>query len=76
VQPSGRAVAALSAGAGPPKTDEATGPLLTVREVAARLRLSTATVYRLCADGAIKHVRVSNAVRIPAGGLRRFLGES
>ncbi len=38
--------------------------LLSVREVAARLGLCTATVYGLCADGALPHVRILNAVRI------------
>ena len=42
------------------------GPLLTVREVAARLRVSRATVYRLVRTGALSVVRVSSAIRIPA----------
>jgi excisionase family DNA binding protein len=41
------------------------GPLLTVREVAERLRVCTATVYRLCESGRLWHLRVSNAVRVP-----------
>jgi excisionase family DNA binding protein len=51
---------------------EADGGLLTVREVAARLRVSTATVYKLCASGQLKHVRVLNALRIAAGDLAAF----
>jgi excisionase family DNA binding protein len=39
-------------------------PLLTVREVAAHLKLSTATVYKLVDRGDIPHVRVSNAIRV------------
>jgi excisionase family DNA binding protein len=38
--------------------------LLTVREVAALLRVSTATVYELCARGKLRHVRVLNAIRV------------
>jgi excisionase family DNA binding protein len=37
---------------------------LTVREVAALLRVSTATVYELCARGKLRHVRVLNAIRV------------
>ena len=43
--------------------------LLTVREVAARLRVSRATVYRLVRSGALPVLRISNAIRIPAGAL-------
>jgi len=38
--------------------------LLTVREVARLLNVSTATVYKLCAQGALAHVRVANAIRV------------
>ena len=38
--------------------------MLSVRQVAACLSVSTATVYRLIAQGALTHVRVSNAVRM------------
>ena len=50
-----------------------TGPYLTVREVATRLRLSTATIYRLCESGRLDHVRVSNAIRVAEADLRAFL---
>jgi excisionase family DNA binding protein len=43
---------------------------LTVREVARRLRVSTATVYKLCARGELVHVRVLNVVRNPATALQ------
>jgi excisionase family DNA binding protein len=39
---------------------------LTVREVARRLQVSTATVYKLCARRELAHVRVLNVIRIPA----------
>jgi proteic killer suppression protein len=48
---------------------DAVGRLLTVREVAARLRVSRATVYRLVQTGAIACARVSNSIRVPAGTL-------
>jgi hypothetical protein len=31
-----------------------------------RLRVSTATVYKLCTRGELAHVRVLNSIRIPA----------
>ncbi len=44
--------------------------LLTVREVADRLRVCRATVYRLVADGRIAGVRVSSgAIRVHPAGL-------
>jgi excisionase family DNA binding protein len=45
---------------------DAGSEFLTVREVARRLRVSTAAVYRLCARGELAHVRVLNVIRIPA----------
>lgn len=51
------------------------GRLLTVKEVAARLRTSTAMVYTLCARGSLGHVRIStNAIRVPEGELSLFIG--
>ena len=46
---------------------------MTAREVAARLRVCAATVYRLCDTGKLPHVRVSNAVRVSETDLRGFL---
>jgi excisionase family DNA binding protein len=37
---------------------------LTVREVAARLSISTATVYELCARGELAYVRILGAIRV------------
>jgi excisionase family DNA binding protein len=48
-------------------------PLLSVRQVAARLGVCTATVYALCARGALPHVRVLNAIRIEVGDLEAFV---
>lgn len=46
--------------------------LLTVRVVAARLRLSSATVYALCERGELAHLRVSNAIRVRYGDLEQL----
>jgi excisionase family DNA binding protein len=37
---------------------------VSVRELAAMLRVSTSTVYQAVAAGEIPHLRVSNAIRI------------
>jgi excisionase family DNA binding protein len=47
--------------------------LLTVSQVAARLRVKPVTVYRLCQRGELAHFGVSNAVRVEAAELERFL---
>ncbi len=47
--------------------------LLTVRQVADRLGLSTATVYKLCDRGELAHVRISNAIRIAPADLAAFV---
>jgi excisionase family DNA binding protein len=41
---------------------------VSVREYADTLGVSRATVYRAIAAGDLPHVRVSNAIRIPALG--------
>lgn len=48
------------------------GPLLTVRDVAAQLRVSAATVYSLCERGQLEHLRISNAIRVTPEALARF----
>ncbi len=45
---------------------ESANAFMTVREVAAQLRVSRATIYRLVRSGTLQSVRVSNAIRIPA----------
>ncbi len=47
--------------------------LLSVRQVAELLAVSTATVYHLCERGAVRHLRVSNAIRISSDDLAAFL---
>ncbi len=46
------------------------GEFLTVREAARVLKVSTATVYKLCARGELVHVRVLNVIRISLTGPR------
>jgi excisionase family DNA binding protein len=48
--------------------------MLTVREVACLLAVSTATVYKLCAPGELDHARVLNALRISLADVGRFVG--
>jgi excisionase family DNA binding protein len=43
--------------------------VLTVREAALALRVSTATVYKLCASGKLTHVRALNVIRVPERAL-------
>jgi excisionase family DNA binding protein len=52
---------------------DAPDAFLTVRDVATRLRISTATVYGLCRSGALPHARVSNALRIARADLEAFV---
>jgi excisionase family DNA binding protein len=47
--------------------------LLTVRDVAAILRVSRDTVYTLCTNGELPHIRVLNAIRISAHDLEDFV---
>ena len=58
-----------------PPPDTALLPL-TVREVAARLRVCAATVYGLIARNELAHVRVSNAIRVRASDVEAFIGRS
>jgi excisionase family DNA binding protein len=50
-----------------------TAGLLTVREVAARLSVSTATVYGLCGRGELAYLRVSGAIRVRREDLEALL---
>jgi excisionase family DNA binding protein len=53
--------------------DGGRGHLLTVRAVAARLGVSTATVYKLVGQGDLPHARVSNAIRISPVDLAAYV---
>lgn len=46
--------------------------LLTVRDVARQLNVSTATVYKLVSSGQLAHVRISNAIRVDQEDLGTF----
>jgi excisionase family DNA binding protein len=47
--------------------------LLSVREAASLLRLSTATVYKLIDAGKIRHCRISNAIRFRREDLDEYI---
>jgi len=47
--------------------------LLSVRQAAEQLGLCTATIYGLCADGALPHIRILNAIRIAPVDLTAFI---
>ena len=48
-------------------------PLLTVRQVAALLSVSTATVYRLCDLDELPHTRIGNVIRVAPADLEAYL---
>ena len=48
--------------------------LLSVREAAEQLGLCPATVYGLCAERALPHIRILNAIRIAPADLAAFIG--
>ncbi len=50
--------------------------MLTVREAARRLRLCTASVYKLCASGQLEHARILNVIRIPERALAALAGRA
>ena len=64
-----------------PRRDEAAAPrrlqpvpMLTVQEVAAALRVSRQTVYRMVHAEEIPSVRVGRSVRVPETALQRWMG--
>lgn len=54
---------------------DAAREVLTVREVAALLRVSTATIYALVENGELIHFRVSNAIRFERTSVERFIAK-
>ena len=50
-----------------------TANTVTVRDVAQRLLVCSATVYKLCAAGELVHVRISNAIRVAPTDLAEFI---
>jgi len=58
-----------------PQTFVTGGGLLTVAEVAAAMRVSNMTVYRLIKNGELPAVRVGKNYRLRDADLQRFLDE-
>jgi len=48
---------------------------MTVPQVAKRLGICRSTVYQLCERGELRHVRVSNAIRVPVTALAEYVGQ-
>jgi excisionase family DNA binding protein len=48
-------------------------PLLTINEVAAALRVSKMTIYRLVQAGELPAIRIGRSIRVPASALRAYL---
>ena len=46
---------------------------MSVREVAAVLGVRPATIYKLCKQGALQHVYVSNSIRVSEAALAKYL---
>ena len=49
---------------------------MTVPEVAKRLGICRSSVYQLCERGELRHVRVSNAIRVPVKAIAEYVGRS
>jgi excisionase family DNA binding protein len=47
--------------------------LLTVKDVALQLGVSTTTVYKLCYSGALPHIRIIGSMRIAPADLAAFI---
>jgi excisionase family DNA binding protein len=47
---------------------------MTVPEVAKRLGVCRSTVYQLCERGELRHMRVSNAIRVPLRAIVEYVG--
>jgi excisionase family DNA binding protein len=60
-------------GPAPIETLNETVELLTVDEVARRLKMGRSTVYLLCKNNELPHVTIHRCVRIPADALVRWL---
>ena len=45
---------------------------MTVAEVAKHLRVSRSRVYQLCERGELRHLRVSNAIRVPVANVAQY----
>ncbi|MFC3298148.1 helix-turn-helix domain-containing protein [Arthrobacter agilis] len=54
-------------------TSLSTGQLYTVAEVAAMMRVSKMTVYRLVQSGTIQSIRFGRSYRVPQSAVRDYL---
>ncbi len=72
----GMLVAARRARAMPSAPFVPDGKLLTVKQVAQLIQVSTATVYALCERGELAHSRVMNAIRVAPHDVQRFVARS
>lgn len=50
--------------------------LMSVREVAFELGLSTRRIYQLIHAGELDHVKIGKASRVPSAAVRRLAGEN
>ncbi len=75
VQNSHRVASPTKDSATPLLPASAVGRLLTVKEVAALLRVCVATVYSLVESGRLPHVRVLNSIRVPSSCLETLVGK-
>ena len=69
--PTGRDSAAQDADPGDPAPD-----LMTVAEVAAMLRVSKMTIYRMVESGHLPAMRIGRAFRVPRASVARFLRDA
>ena len=59
---------------GPPPSEDARPPqFMTVNEVAAALRVSRATIYRLVGSGALAATRIGKSVRVTRRTVDAFI---
>lgn len=50
--------------------------LLTVNEVAARLRVSKMTIYRVIEQGDLAAIRIGRSLRVPEKALNKYLRDA
>jgi excisionase family DNA binding protein len=60
----------------PARNNPMTGKLLTIAEIAARMRVSKMTVYRLVHSGALNGVRFGRSYRVPETAVEQYLGST
>ena len=59
-----------------PKSEDLAVPrLLTIRDVADRLQVSSRTIHRLVASGGLTVIRIGRSVRVSEVALKAFLTE-